>query len=118
VLPDDEHLMFMSDPRRFMELVMTDNHEKRIDGLRGNIDDLVLCEIIRYGFYNDAPMIGSLQQLYRGLVMKMEEEHRRRIYRHIAKMVEHTSWSRPMPFCPLSPRTSHQLSFPPLLSIT
>jgi hypothetical protein len=50
--------------------------------------------------------------------MKMEEEHRRRIYRHIAKMVEHTSWSRPMPFCPLSPRTSHQLSFPPLLSIT
>jgi hypothetical protein len=83
--------MFTSDPRRFGDLVRTDDPAKRIGGLCGNVDDLVLCEIVRYGVYNDARMISGLQQLYRELVMKMEEEHRRRIYRHIAGMVEHTS---------------------------
>jgi len=36
-------------------------------------------------------MISDLQQFYRELVMQMEEEHRRRVYRHIAGMVRHTS---------------------------
>jgi hypothetical protein len=36
-----------------MDLIMTNDHKKRIDGRLRNIDDLVLCEIVRYGCYND-----------------------------------------------------------------
>jgi hypothetical protein len=36
-----------------MDLIMTNDQKKRIDGRLRNIDDLVLCEIVRYGCYND-----------------------------------------------------------------
>jgi hypothetical protein len=89
-MSDERPLLFLIDPERFMELVTTDDPEKRIDGLR-YFDDIALCEIVRYGFYNHQEMIGPLAKFYRRFVMKMPEDKRLGLYRHIVGFVENTS---------------------------
>jgi len=89
-LSDEQPLLFLTDPQRFWELVTTDDQQKRLDGL-GVSDDLVLCEIVRYGFYNRQEMIGPLAKFYREWVMKMPEDRRFGLYRHIVGFVENTS---------------------------
>jgi hypothetical protein len=89
-LSDQQPLLFLADPQRFWELVTTDDQQKRLDGL-GVSDDLVLCEIVRYGFYNRREMIGPLVKFYREWVMKMPEDRRFGFYGHIVGFVENTS---------------------------
>jgi hypothetical protein len=45
--------LLVSDPQCFMNLAMLDNPKERMDGLK-TTDDIVLCEIVRYGIYVDA----------------------------------------------------------------
>ena len=70
-----------------------DDAKARFEGCRRSdhhleFDDLVLCEIIRYGFYNRDEMAGPLAAFYHGPVMELPEERRLRLYRHVAGMVE------------------------------
>src|SRR5207248_3060056 len=51
-------------------------------------EDFVLCEIVRYGFYNRKEMIAPLAKLYREYVMKMTEDDRLGLYRHIVGLVQ------------------------------
>ena len=44
--------LLVSDPQRFMKLVMLDNPRERKDGLK-TLDDIVLCEILRFGIHNE-----------------------------------------------------------------
>jgi hypothetical protein len=84
---DQQQLIFLTDPKRFMDLVTEDDDEKRAAGT-DNADDLVLCEIIRYGCFNRQEMIGPLAQFYREFVMRMPEEKRFALSRYISDMVE------------------------------
>jgi len=59
-------LLFETDPKKFMELLMMDDAKKRLDALKANFDDIILCEILRYGIFNDVKMIGPLAQFYEG----------------------------------------------------
>lgn len=97
---DGSHAMetsvFHSDPKRFMELVSTDDAEERFNGFLdkdgySNFDDLVLCEVVRYGVNNDQTMISDLSQFYREMAMKLAEDRRATICRHVAWLVENTS---------------------------
>jgi hypothetical protein len=89
-VPDEQKLLFQTDLNRFWEIVYDDDAEARFATLK-TLDDLLLCEVIRYGVLNQEEMIGPLAGFYRGPVMKMPEEQRFAIYRHVAGFVEHTS---------------------------
>ena len=82
-------LLFQADPKKFMEILMLDDAKKRADALKANFDDIILCEILRYGIFNDANMIGPLAQLYeKSVVANYANEKRWELYRHIKGMVE------------------------------
>jgi hypothetical protein len=86
-------LLFQSDPKKFMELLMLDDTEKRFDALKANFDDVVLCEILRYGIFNDAKMIEPLAQLYeKTVVPNYADEKRWELYLHIKGMLEHVDF--------------------------
>ena len=86
-MSEEPELTSVSNPQRFIELAMTEDPQERLDSLQ-RPEDAVLCEIIRYGIYNDARMISGLQRLYEEIFIQMPVERRRAIYRHIADMVE------------------------------
>jgi len=88
---ETEPLIFLSDPDRFMELVMTDDIQARFDGFSFQ-DDFILCEIVRYGVYNDQNMIAGLAEFYKGAVMLKPEEERFEIYQHVSDLVANTSF--------------------------
>ena len=87
---DSRQPILLTDPDRFMKIVTTDDPEERIKEL-GYFDDIALCEIIRYGVYNDEDMVPDLAEFYREMMMKAPEESRIEIYRHVAGMVENTT---------------------------
>ena len=68
---------------------MLDSAEERFDALSSNFDDVILCEIIRYGIFNDSAMIGPLAQLYVEMVLpNISEDRRWDLYRFTVDMVE------------------------------
>jgi hypothetical protein len=87
---NEQKLLFQTDLKRFWEIVMNDDAEARFNALP-NFDDLLLCEVVRYGAFNKQEMIGPLASFYRGPVMQMPEDRRLAVYRHVAGFVEHTS---------------------------
>jgi hypothetical protein len=82
-----------------MELVTTDDPEQRFNGFE-HFDDIALCEIIRYGVYNDPDMIPGLQQFYSEMLMEAPEEQRLSIYREVAGMVENVTHISPNALLP------------------
>jgi hypothetical protein len=89
-MTDEQKLLFQTDLNRFWEIVYDDDAEARFSALK-TLDELLLCEVIRYGVLNQEEMIGPLAGFYRGPVMQMPEEQRFAIYRHVAGFVEHSS---------------------------
>ncbi len=62
-MSDDEHLLIFADPHRFWDLVQMDDAKARFDGCEQSdnhleVDNLILCEIIRFGVYNREEMVG------------------------------------------------------------
>jgi hypothetical protein len=85
------NLIFITDPDRFMRLVKTTNSRQRLFELRESFGDMMLCELVRYGHYNDATMIGGLTELYRSVFMQAPEPVRLEIYGHVKFLLEKTS---------------------------
>jgi hypothetical protein len=82
--------LFETDPDLFQKILLTDNADKRFASLP-TPDDLLLCEVIRYGIYNKQEMIGPLANLYRQLMTKIPEEDRHSTYEHVVGFIENTS---------------------------
>jgi hypothetical protein len=82
--------LFEADPDLFQKIVMEDDKDKRFASI-STLDDLLLCEVIRYGIHNKQEMIGPLANLYRQLMSKIPEEGRQSIYEHVVGFVENTS---------------------------
>jgi hypothetical protein len=87
---DQEKFLFQTNPGRFQQIVADDDIEKRIAALP-TLDDLLLCEAVRYGMFNKEEMIGSLANLYQTLKTKLSEESRSAVFRHVSGFVENTS---------------------------
>ena len=77
-------------PDRFFDLVRTDDIERRFD-LAPTFEDLILCEIVRYGFFNDAGMIAGLSRLYAEHATQLAPDVRMEMFRLIATLVQQTS---------------------------
>ena len=86
-----ENLKFLHDPQGFMEAVMNHDPEARLNSLKWFVD-IAVCEIIRYGIFNDEQMIGPLGQFYRQFILKAPEEKRLEIFNHVKGMVENTDF--------------------------
>jgi hypothetical protein len=87
---NEQKLLFQTDLNRFWEIVTNDDSEARFNALP-SFDDLLLCEVVRYGVFYKQEMIGPLASFYRGPVMQVPEDRRLAVYRHVAGFVEHTS---------------------------
>ncbi len=89
-MSSEKPLLYMSNSERFWKILALESAQARLDSLIGNFDDVVICEVLRYGFRNDARMIPELRRFYREMVLpNLAEEHRFSIYNHVAGMVEH-----------------------------
>ena len=87
-MPENNPTIFETDPERFMEVVGIDEPEARMEAFRGNFDDVIICEIVRYGVFNRPEMIGPLAELYsKGVLENYAEQRRWEIYRLIANLV-------------------------------
>jgi hypothetical protein len=82
-----------------MEHVIRDNPQERWDGLK-TLDDIVLCEILRYGIYNDAATIPELKQFYCKYFLPVPVERRSEVYGHVVGMVENVDFVSPNAFLP------------------
>ena len=91
--------LLVSDPVHFMEHVIRDDPQERWDGLK-TLDDIVLCEILRYGMYNDAATIPELKQFYCKYFLPVPVERRSQVYGHVAGMVENVDFVSPNAFLP------------------
>jgi hypothetical protein len=83
--------LLVSDPRRFMDHVLRADPQERWDGLE-TLDDIALCEILRYGIYNDAATIPELKQFYSRYFLPVPVERRSQVYGHVAGMVENVDF--------------------------
>ena len=59
----DDDLLFVKNPKRFMEVLRMEDARERFEALR-DFDDVVICEIMRYGVMNEEAMVPPLQELY------------------------------------------------------
>ena len=91
--------LLVSDPVHFMEHVIRADPQERWDGLK-TLDDIVLCEILRYGMYNDAATIPELKQFYSRYFLPVPVERRSEVYSHVAGMVENVDFVSPNAFLP------------------
>lgn len=87
-MTDTKPLLFQDDLKKFMEIVMIGESEARFDALKANFDDVVLCEIVRYGVISDAAMIAPLAELYQSIVGNYPEDRRIELFRHIKGLVD------------------------------
>jgi hypothetical protein len=91
--------LLVSDPKLFMEHVIRRHPQERWDGLK-TLDDIVLCEILHYGIYNDAATIPELKQFYCERFLPVPVERRSQVYGHVVGMVENVDFVSPNAFLP------------------
>jgi hypothetical protein len=89
-LSNDKELLFQTNPNRFQQIVTNDDSEERFSSV-STLDDLLLCEVIRYGMFNKEEMIGPLRRLYEQLATKMSDDDRYSVFRHVKGFIENTS---------------------------
>src|SRR4029077_17948575 len=51
------------------------------------LDDVIACEVLRYGLYNDPAELPRLVQLYREVLMQAPVDRRKEIYDHVKWIV-------------------------------
>lgn len=88
-MSDEVTFLIQKDPKAFMDIVFTDDQKVRLEKLGSSIDDIALCEIIRYGAYNDPAMIGPLAELYKNSILcELPEARRWNLYRQINQLMD------------------------------
>ena len=78
---------------------MNHDPEARLNSLKWFVD-IAICEIVRYGIFNDEKMIQPLGQFYQQFVMKAPEETRLEVFTHVKGMVENTDFVSANAFLP------------------
>ena len=101
-MSDEVTFLIQKDPKAFMDIVFSNDRDARLEKIRSSLDDIALCEIIRYGAFNDSAMIGPLAELYKNAVLpKLSEARRWNLYRQINQLmdaVEFVSVNALLPF--------------------
>ena len=79
-------ILALTNAKEFMNIVSTDSAKERIDALQ-TLDDLVICENLRYGIYNDQKSLPELIEFYTSVFIKAQTERRFEIYRYLVDIV-------------------------------
>lgn len=80
-------LLFETDLEEFVNITLMFSFEDRVRALQGNMEDVALCELIRYGDPNGPPL-QPLFKLYREVVLGFPEPRRLHLFSHIRRVVE------------------------------
>jgi hypothetical protein len=81
-------LLFATDPELFQKVLFIDDAKTRMEMLSNSLGDTLLCEILRYGFFNKEEMVSDLSYLYRQMALpNLEEELRFNIFKHVVGMI-------------------------------
>ena len=81
-------LLIDTDPELFQKALFTDEAKTRMEILSKSMGDILLCEILRYGFFNKEEMVSDLSNLYRQMALpNLEEELRFNIFKHVVGMI-------------------------------
>ena len=80
-------LLLLTNPQRFMEIVQNDDTDTRVKSL-STLDDMMACEALRHGIYNNPAKLPELAEFYRRHFLEAPVERRREIYGHVAMIVE------------------------------
>ncbi len=85
-MSDPTDLLLITDPQSFMAVVQEHDPEKRIQSLH-TLDDMMTCEALRHGIFNDREALPSLMQFYNEIFLQAPVERRKEIYGHVAMIV-------------------------------
>jgi len=85
-MPTVSGLLFMDNPELFMQAVLNDDPQARVASLH-TFDDLMTCEFLRYGIFDNAEQIPELRRMYAKLFMLAPSERRKEVYSHVAAIV-------------------------------
>jgi len=81
-------LLFDSDPELFQKALFIDEAKTRMELLSNSMGDILLCDILRYGFFNKEEMVSDLSDLYRQMALpSLDEELRFNILKHVVGMI-------------------------------
>src|SRR5262245_2804939 len=73
-------------PEAFMAIVQNHDESERQRALH-TLDDKMTCEALRHGIFNDQNALPNLVKFYVDVFMRVPDERRREIYRHVAMIV-------------------------------
>jgi hypothetical protein len=79
-------LLLMADPKLFMAVVHEPDPAKRVRSLH-TLDDLMTCEALRHGIFDDRAALPSLIGFYNEVFLQAPVDRRGEIYRHVAMIV-------------------------------
>src|SRR5688572_20773385 len=79
-------ILLQEDPRAFMDIVTNHDPEVRMNSLH-TFDDVMTCEFLRHGIFNDASEVPSLKRLYNDLFLQAPVVRRKEIYEHVKMIV-------------------------------
>jgi hypothetical protein len=78
--------LLLSDPQSFMTVVQEHDPERRVRSLH-TLDDLMICEALRHGIFNDRAALPSLMRFYNEVFLQAPVDRRREIYGHLTIIV-------------------------------
>jgi hypothetical protein len=85
-MPKDSEILLTSDPVAFMNVVEEPDPGKRVRRLH-TLDDMMVCEALRYGIYNERTALRALMQFYKEVFLQESVDRRHEIYKHVATIV-------------------------------
>ncbi len=85
-MSESAELLLLSDPQAFMDVVHEHNIEQRMKSLH-TLDDIVTCEVLRHGIFNDQAALPGLVEFYSQVFLPEPVDRRRAVYRHVSMIV-------------------------------
>ena len=79
-------ILLQEDPRAFMDIVTNHDPQVRVNGLP-TFDDIMTCEILRHGIFNDVSAVPSLRRLYNEFFLPAPVARRKEVYEHVKMIV-------------------------------
>lgn len=96
----ERQMLIRANPRRFLSIAANKDEKERLSSLHW-VDDILLCEIVHYGIYNDVQSIPGLCQLYSYLIEnEMPVELRRSVFEEVSGLVTGTDFVSANAFLP------------------
>lgn len=81
-----DQLLLRADPAAFMAAIETHDVAKRLEMLP-TLEDVIVCEVLRYGIFNDADELPKLAKLYSEALLPAAIEKRKEIYEYVKWIV-------------------------------